>query len=356
MKRLKLVIPILISLLAAGNASASRYSIAGTVVDGLTGARLAGAAVMIEGTALGLSSGEGGDFLFAAVDEGVYTVSASFLGYKVQKKTVVVSSDIAGMTFAMEQTILPGEKVYVTATRARERYSPAAVSNISSEELADRYTVQDIPMLLGELPSTSFYSESGNGIGYNYLTLRGFDQRRISVMINGVPQNDPEDHDVYWVDFPDLAANLQDIQLQRGAGSSFYGPPAIGGTVNLVTSVFSALPEVRIGMGYGSFDTQKYTLKLNSGLIANTYSLYGRFSRLLSDGYRNDSWVDYNSYFFGAARYTEHTTANIHVYGGPIRDHLAYYGIPKSHLNDTRRGMDSAQHALLHSGRRFFRL
>ena len=62
------------------------------------------------------------------------------------------------------------------------------------------------------------------------MTLRGFDQRRVSVMINGVPQNDPEDHNVYWVNFPDLASSLQDIQVQRGAGSAFYGPAAIGGS------------------------------------------------------------------------------------------------------------------------------
>lgn len=313
---------------------AETFPVGGTVFDALSGEPLPGANVIIEGAGLGLPTDSRGEFRFPSVDAGEYVISVSYIGYEVLKKRVSVREDVSGIEFAMKQTILPGEKIYVTATRARARYSPVTFSNISADELEHRYTIQDIPVLLSELPSTSFYSESGNGIGYNYLTLRGFDQRRISVMINGVPQNDPEDHDVYWVDFPDLSANLQDMQVQRGAGSSFYGPPAIGGTINLQTNIFSALPEARAGFGFGSYNTQKYSLELNSGLIDNTYSFYGRFSRLSSDGYRSDSWVDYFSYFFGAVRYSENTTTRINLYGGPIKDHLAFYGVPRSYLDD----------------------
>ncbi len=314
--------------------AAAAYRLAGRVYDKNTGDPLVGANVIIEDLKLGLPTDEGGRFAFPAVPGGTHVLSVSYVGYKVAKKSFVLRGDMGDLDFPLESTIIPGEKIVVTATRARSRYSPATFSNLSSDELKERYTTQDIPVLLSELPSSSFYSESGNGIGYNYLTLRGFDQRRISVMINGIPQNDPEDHNVYWVDFPDLAANLQDVQVQRGAGSSFYGPPAIGGSVNLVTSIFAPVPGARVTMGYGSFNTQKYSLELNSGLINNSYAFYGRFSKILTQGYRNDSWVDYLSYFFGAAKYTENTTTKINLYGGPIKDHLAYYGIPKSFLAD----------------------
>ena len=126
--------------------------------------------------------------------------------------------------------------VVITATQARERQTPITFSNLNRQELTEHYSVQDVPVLLSELPSITFYSENGNGIGYNYINLRGFDQRRLSVMVNGIPQNDPEDHNVYWIDFPDLMASTENIQVQRGAGSSFYGPPAIGGSVNLVSA------------------------------------------------------------------------------------------------------------------------
>jgi len=109
------------------------------------------------------------------------------------------------------------------------RKSPVTFSNLTPQNLRERYSVQDVPVLLSELPSVTTYSENGNGIGYNYINIRGFDQRRISVMINGVPQNDPEDHNVYWIDFPDLLSSTDNIQVQRGAGSAFYGPPPSAG-------------------------------------------------------------------------------------------------------------------------------
>src|SRR5204863_1737147 len=131
------------------------------------------------------------------------------------------------------------------------RESPVSFSNLNRSQLSERYSTQDIPVLLSELPSITFYSENGNGIGYNYINLRGFDQRRLSVMINGVPQNDPEDHNVYWIDFPDLMASAGTLQVQRGAGSAFYGPPAIGGSINLVTDPFLTKPEITVETLYG---------------------------------------------------------------------------------------------------------
>ena len=92
-------------------------------------------------------------------------------------------------------------------------------------------------------------------------------------MINGVPQNDPEDHNVYWVDFPDFLGNVQNIQVQRGAGSAFYGPPAIGGSINIITSQFSAEPKISGYVGSGTYNTKKYSLSLNSGLIKDKYIL-----------------------------------------------------------------------------------
>ena len=141
--------------------------------------------------------------------------------------------------------------IIVTATEAHARETPATFSNLTQEQLADRYTMQDVPVLLSELPSMTYYSENGNGIGYNYVNLRGFDQRRLSVMINGVPQNDPEDHNVYWIDFPDLLGSTGSIQVQRGAGSDFYGPPAIGGSINLATNPFNRRPGTTLEMDLG---------------------------------------------------------------------------------------------------------
>ncbi|MGB4820968.1 MAG: TonB-dependent receptor, partial [Saprospiraceae bacterium] len=179
-----------------------------------------------------------------------------------------------------------------------------------------------------------FYSESGNGIGYNYLRMRGFDQRRLAVMVNGVPQNDPEDHNVYWIDLVDLLGNTEEIQVQRGAGSAFYGPPAIGGSINIVTGDFANKKGVTISAGAGSYNTQRYAFSAGSGLVDNTYTLYARLSQVSTDGYRDDSYTHASSYYFAATRYDEAFTTRINAYGGPLEDGLVYYGLPKFTIKD----------------------
>jgi iron complex outermembrane receptor protein len=305
--------------------------IKGRVFDSETKNALAAANVVLEGTPYGVDAGPEGTFELLRIPAGSYTLRVTYIGYTPKLLPVSVSAgSTLTLAVGMEPTVLPGQTIIVSAMRAKERQNPVAFATLSARELADRYSTQDIPVMLSQLPSTTFYSENGNGIGYNYLNIRGFDQRRISVMINGIPQNDPEDHDVYWLDFPDLAANLQDIQVQRGAGTAFYGPPAIGGSVNLITSTYSKTPGIDLSSGYGTYNTRKYSVAVNSGLVDGKYQLYGRLSRIRSDGYREKSWTDFSSYFLGAIRYDETMTTQFNFYGGPIADHLAYYGIAKA--------------------------
>jgi iron complex outermembrane recepter protein len=250
-----------------------------------------------------------------------------------------------GRTYAQEEvadrdTVYVLSPVVVTATQAHERRTPATFSNLSPLEIRERYSMQDIPVLLSDLPSMTTYSENGNGIGYNYINLRGFDQRRISVMINGVPQNDPEDHNVYWIDFPDLMASADNIQVQRGAGSAFYGPPAIGGSINLVTNPFKMKPGITLETMFGfqefgdsskalPLNSRKYGISFNSGLVERQYMLYGRLGKIMSDGYRSNAFVNLNSYFFGAIRFDGTMTTRFHFFGGPLEDGLAYTGLPR---------------------------
>ena len=236
--------------------------------------------------------------------------------------------------------------VIITATQAFERLSPVTFSNLSRLDLKQRYSVQDVPVLLSELPSITYYSENGNGMGYNYINLRGFDQRRLSVMINGIPQNDPEDHNIYWIDFPDLLASTQGIQVQRGAGSAFYGPPAIGGSVNLIANPFLQEPAITLESMFGfqehgeaqtiPLSTKKFSATGNSGLVAERYMFYARLAKLRTEGYRERGWVDLNSYFLGAVRFDENVTTRVHFFGGPFTDGLIYHGLPKSAIGDKK--------------------
>jgi iron complex outermembrane receptor protein len=275
-----------------------------------------------------------GQFTIDSIPAGNCVLTFRRIGYKTETRAIILSENINNLRIEMTELPLEGHPVVVSTMRSEKRSAPITFSNIEKEELENRYTVQDIPVLLSELPSTTFYSESGNGIGYNYLNIRGFDQRRISVMINGVPQNDPEDHNIYWLDFPDIAANLNDIQVQRGAGTAFYGPASVGGSINLVTSNFSDKSRISILAGAGDYNTRKYSFSVNSGAIADKYAFYGRLSKISSDGYRHNSWSNMNSFFLGGIRYDNSLITQFHIYGGPITDHLAYYGIPKEYISD----------------------
>ncbi len=237
-------------------------------------------------------------------------------------------------------TVYQMSPVIITATQARERETPVTFTDLKARDIRERYSMQDVPVLLSELPSITTYSENGNGIGYNYVNLRGFDQRRISVMVNGIPQNDPEDHGVYWLDFPDLMASTTLVQVQRGSGSDFYGPAAIGGSINLVTNPFGGEPGVKLEtyLGFQQYRDSSRSLPLNtrkvaasytSGLVDGRYMFYGRLGRITSDGYRSNAWVDLDSYFFGAVRIDSTMTTRFHFFGGPLTDGLAYTGLPK---------------------------
>jgi len=276
-----------------------------------------------------------GRFRFSDAPAGPATVRLLHPDFATVSAAVVLTDE--GMThvqIVLEPDQLPVAEVVYVEDRANTDAATATFSNLSRQDLEERGAIKDLPILMSELPSTTFYSENGNGVGYNYLTMRGIDQRRISVMIDGVPQNDPEDHNVYWINFFDLAGSLEDIQVQRGPGAGFYGPPAMGGSLNLVTRQLGTEAYQRLEVGVGSFGTQKYSAEINTGLLANNLVFYGRFSHLRSEGYRDWSWSRFWRGFLGLAWYGERSYVKLQAYGGPQNDALAYYGIPKDYNED----------------------
>ncbi len=313
---------------------AQQNTIKGKVVDAETLAPLPNANIFIEGTSLGIASRNNGEFNLTGTIKKSDVLVASFMGYNTKR---IKLSDVDASEYLiikLAPKIIPAQTVLVEGSLAKQGVTPLAFSTVTQKQIKENYTVQDVPEYLGQLPSTTFYSENGNGIGYNYLSIRGFDQRRISVSVNGIPQNDPEDHNVYWLDFPDILASTAVIQVQRGAGSGVIGYPAIGGSINIITSTFSNTPLIDFSASAGSYNTKKYSASFSSGLIDKKYSFYAKLSQIISGGYRDNSWVNFNSYYFSAVRYDDNLTTQINLYGGPIADGLAYTGLPKFAIKD----------------------
>jgi len=311
--------------------------LSGKVVDHESGAVIPAASVRLVETGQAASTDDSGEFSFELASDGRFTLAVSHVGYAPVRQEVETAGLAIALELRLDPIVLPGEEVVITTTRVSSQTDAVPHSNLTREEIERDHGVEDAPMLLAKQPGAYAYSDAGNGVGYSYLQIRGFDQRRISVLLNGVPQNDPESHQVYWVDMPDLLESASDIQIQRGVGASLYGASAAGGVVSIETQPYTQEPKLSLDLAGGSYDTHKFKLEGNSGLIDGRYAVYGRYSSITSDGYRDQSWTDMWSYFVGVARYDQGLTNRFHAYGGPEHLHLAYYGIDPVTLASDRK-------------------
>jgi iron complex outermembrane receptor protein len=328
---------------ASASAQTARSSLSGHVLDAATGAPLADARVAwrahAEGAAAGAPAGPArevvsdaaGRFVFDPVPAGAGSIEATRLGYRTLKRDI--TAEESDVELRLEAQTLAGPSIEVTTTRPDERGSAVAFTRLDRDAVKEKYWAQDVPMLLAETPGVFAYSDAGNGIGYSYVKVRGFSQSRVAVTINGIPLNDPQSHEVYWVDHPDLLASASSLQVQRGVGNALYGASAVGGSINLETTAGPGERNLIVETGGGSYGTTRVSVQGNSGLLDNRYVMSGRYSRIVSDGYREQSWSDLWSYAFAAARFDKTMTTRLNFYGGPENLHLAYYAVDRSYLD-----------------------
>ena len=215
------------------------------------------------------------------------------------------------------------EEASVIATRATSS-TPIAFTNISREELSRANHGQDIPYLVSSTPSSVSTSDAGAGIGYTSLRIRGVDATRINVTANGIPVNDAESHTVFWVNMPDLASSVKDIQVQRGVGTSTNGAGAFGASMNLQTSDFARNPYAEVSLSGGSFRTHKETLRLGTGLLNNHWTFDLRLSNIGTAGYIDRASADLYSFYTQAAYVGDATTARFIAFGGTEETYHAW--------------------------------
>jgi outer membrane receptor protein involved in Fe transport len=182
------------------------------------------------------------------------------------------------------------ETVVVSSDVAKDRADAASFTDLDVDAIRDANVGQDLSTLLGDTMNAYSYSDAGNGYGYSYLRIRGFDQSRIAVNVNGVPLNTPESHQVYTIDLGDFAASLGLIQIQRGPGTALYGSPAVGGVVNLETAGLRTTPGGELEMAVGSFGTSRLSLRYGDAIGTTHWAWSVRAAHVQSDGYRDPSW------------------------------------------------------------------
>ncbi len=299
----------------------------GRVVDAVSGAPIAGARVSAGALAV-TATDEGGEFALAIGEEGTVFLVVARTGYRLERRTLTPPI-VSPLTVALVPEVTFADRIEVTATRAREGTDPATFTNVPRERVQEAYWGQDPAMLLASVaPGFFAYNDNGNGIGYSYFSIRGFSQSRTRVTINGAPLNDAESGELFFIDLADFLATAGDVQLQRGV----FGLSGIGGALDFTTATPALEPSFRLAAGVGSYGTQRFVAVYNSGLLDDSWALSARYSKITTDGYRDQSWVEMWNYYLSLARFGTRSTWCLNLFGGPEQTHLAYYGVPQSVL------------------------
>jgi iron complex outermembrane receptor protein len=227
--------------------------------------------------------------------------------------------------------ILHLQEVEITSVRAGDK-TPMAYSNLNKPDIEANNFGQDIPFLLTLTPSVIATSDAGTGIGYTGFRVRGTDANRINVTANGIPLNDSESHGVFWVNMPDFASSLQDLQVQRGVGTSTNGAGAFGASINMKTENIPQKAYGELNTGYGSFNTAKATFKVGSGLLGDRFAFDARLSSITSDGFIDRAAVDLKSYFAQGSYFSGNTRIKFVSFGGNEKTYHAWDGVPPEEL------------------------
>ncbi len=281
-----------------------------------------------------------GYFAIEVEREGRYQLLVNHLCY-LPVKIIMVTGDKPERTMLYPE-VIELAKVVVTTGRNDPARVPGAKSTLDRKLVETSYGAQDVPMLAAEVANTTAFSWSGNNVGASSINIRGFGSDRIAASVNGVPINDPEDHEQYWQDSPDFLSNTYNIQVERGVSSFLNGPAGIGGGLDLVTSDAVSNRELSITYQGGSFNTQRRTFFYRSGIVNDKYNFTGRFSKVTTDGYRDHTGADMWSYFLAAARFDPNMVTRLQVYGGQEEMDAYWWGVTKSMLETHRRANYSA--------------
>ena len=237
---------------------------------------------------------------------------------------VIAMTAVPAVHAQSDSTAVVLRDVEVVANRADQK-TPVAYNNVSKSELERYNDGRDITYLLNFTPSLITTSDAGSGIGYTSLRVRGTDASRINITANGIPVNDSESHNVYWVNMPDLASSLRDVQIQRGVGTSVNGAAAFGASINMITDAPSETPYAELSGAYGSYNTNRETLRVGSGLLGGHWSFDARLSHLSSDGYIDRATSKLWSYFGQAAyRGGRGTLVRFLAFGGKEETYMAW--------------------------------
>lgn len=256
---------------------------------------MAGVNVVVQGTDNGATTDFDGSYSIKNAKDGVLVFT--YIGYTTQnvnfKAGDAVNVTLAGDGESLQEVVITGVIDF-----AKERQTPVAVSTIKSAEIIEKLGSQEFPEILNTTPSV-YATKQGGGFGDARINIRGFNQRNVAVMINGMPVNDMENGWVYWSNWAGLSDVTSAMQVQRGLGSSKLAISSVGGTINIVTNTADKKKGGSLRTSIGNDGYQKFVGSYSTGLLDSGFSASVLFSRTTGDGYVDGTEFEGHNYFIG---------------------------------------------------------
>ncbi len=333
------VVLFCIALICLSNQLAAQFKLSGKVIS--PGSKpVSFASVALKNSFLSSTTNSEGNFEFKNLRSGQYIITAYCLGYKPKTDTIELSSD-ASLEIVLTSADVSLDEIVVSSSRVNKT-TGFVYTNISSEEISKQNVGQDLPYVLNTAPSVVINSDAGNGVGYTGMRIRGSDGTRINVTINGVPVNDAESQGSFFVDMPDLLSSTNNIQIQRGVGTSVNGAGAFGASVNMQTNQLNEKPYAQINNSFGSFNTIKNTVAAGTGLLNGHFTLDARASRINSTGFINRASSNLGAVYIAGGYYGKKTAIKLIAFSGWEKTYQAWYYVPEDSIKKGNRTFNPA--------------
>jgi iron complex outermembrane receptor protein len=292
------------------------YKLTGTVRSADNGEVLIGANVFLKGTTIGAATDANGKYVIEA-PAGKYTVVCSYVGFGKKAVDINLTNNMQ-LNFALKEYQFQ-LNVTVIADRAKERETPVAFTNVDKKDMEFKLGSRDIPLVLNTTPSV-YATQQGGGAGDARVNVRGFNQKNVAIMINGVPVNDMENGWVYWSNWDGLGDASNSIQVQRGLTAVNLATPSIGGTMNIITDPSAQKAGFKFRQEIGSGNFNKKTLFVNTGLVNNKFALSFGGVRKTGQGFIDRTWTDAWAYYLGASyNINDKNRIELYAIGAPQR-------------------------------------
>lgn len=281
---MKSILLAVVLLISGASIAQNLSSVSGKVSDAGNKEAVVGALIIFS-EGYKVKSDFDGNFAIPAIPYGTYDVQVTMLSFDTLRMTVKVDKPNQVVNFSMTPVQVIDE-MKVVGNIAQDRKTPVAVTTLGKKEITEELGSQDLPMVLNSKPGVHA-TQQGGGDGDARITIRGFDQRNVGVMIDGVPVNDMENGWVYWSNWFGLDQITQQIQVQRGLGATKLAMPSVGGTMNIITDNTAGKREIKVQQEYGSGTFLRTALSYKSGTLKHGWGI------LFSGSYKQgNGWVD----------------------------------------------------------------